>query len=232
MSEKEEQNEDMNAFEAELGSLRPRTDRLDPGWRSLLSEKLADTRRLCFGITSTGDAPCSSKSQLATDVMLKHKLRDCSNPAGHEFFCIHCGGTAPTASRARRWDWPTAFSTMTAVAATLLVMLACHWLSQCRPASPQVAAVVEEPSTVRPDDSFAITERPATALAGRSAAFLPAGGANEMSYLFVRNQVLRGGVESWKSPDSTLAVGGRAEEAPLSYREQLDRLLKETNHAG
>lgn len=203
MSNQENQNEDLSALEAALSELRPRADRLDPRWPSRLAEEFANPR--------------------GTHVLLKHSPRDCDNPAGHEFLCIHCGSAAEVVGRTRRWAWPAAFSTMSAVAALLLVMLATR-------SSPQVAAVVEEqakPVSVEkeqvPGDWLAVRNSPRP---------MPFPGANESSYLKLRNQVVRYGVESWKSPVSSVATEVRAAEAPLNYREQLDRLLKETNHAG
>jgi hypothetical protein len=219
MSEKESQNEDLNAFEAELASLRPRTDRLDPRCRSRLAEKLPSP----FGRGAGGEGLGDDALTLTLSQWARGRTEVCDNPAGHEFLCIHCGSAAPKTGRARRLAWPAAFSTMTAVAALLFVMLA------TRPA-PQSAAVVDEQAKPA---SLEMEQMQGYWLAAQNSSRpLDVFGENESPYLSLRNQVVRYGVESWKSPVSAVATEVRAAEAPLSYREQLDRLLKETNHAG
>ncbi|MCE5268601.1 MAG: hypothetical protein LLG00_12015, partial [Planctomycetaceae bacterium] len=53
------------------------------------------------------------------------------------------------------------------------------------------------------------------------------------TYLALRNQSLRNGVVSWKSPaPSSAMTNGATSKAPLTYREQLGRLLKETEQQG
>jgi len=99
------ENEDLTAFEAALASLRPRTDRLDRQWRVLLAKEASLTAALQA-------EPLASRSNGL-----------CNSPAGHQFICVHCGCTAPTARGVHRWTWPAAFSVMTTVAAALLVML-------------------------------------------------------------------------------------------------------------
>ena len=54
---------------------------------------------------------------------------------------------------------------------------------------------------------------------------------SEAPYLGLRDQVLRYGVDSWKLPVSTVAAASIMEH-PLSYREQLNRLLNQENPHG
>ncbi len=46
----------------------------------------------------------------------------CSDPAGHQFVCVHCGSVARPASRVRRWATATALAAMTCAAAVLFIM--------------------------------------------------------------------------------------------------------------
>jgi hypothetical protein len=222
MSGKEYKNEDenLNAFEAALRSLRPRADRLDPRWRSLLAE---EARRSCFSMTTTGDESSLPVDYDDEDVMLKHNLQGCKRSGGHRFVCIRCGRDAPTNRGLRRWTWPAAFSTMTAVAAVLLAMLVIR-------TEPRIAGTAI-PSL--PSGNEIENGRPAESwLAGTNLSRRPpVFGTDEMSYLTLRDQVLRDGVESWKSPASAVVVT-RTTESPLTYREQLDRLLKQQDLRG
>jgi hypothetical protein len=93
MSDHENQDEELKAFEAALGSLRPRADGLDRRWRFLLAEEAAFNR------------------SLPDDEVL----------AAARVVCTRCGGAL--ARGRVRWAWPTAFSAMTAVAAVLFVAL-------------------------------------------------------------------------------------------------------------
>ena len=193
---------DMKAFEAALAALRPCADRLDSRWRSLLAEEASQTAAILPSPAGRGAGG-----------------EGCVNPAGHRFLCIHCGSEAPATPRIRRWAWPTAFSGMTAVAAVLLMMLA------VRPAPP-IADRPEEPRVESaPMSDYGLAESSASP-------FHRDHQSNEMPYLALRNQVLRNGVESWKSPVSMVVTTARSVDEPLSYREQLDRLLKEQGCRG
>jgi hypothetical protein len=205
MSGKEYENEDenLNAFEASLRSLRPRADRLDPRWRSLLAEEASLMSPLSPG---EGKGEC------------------CKRSGGHRFVCIRCGREAPTNRGVRRWTWPAAFSTMTAVAAVLLTMLVIRTEPRiAERGGEQGVAMPGLPSgnrteNGRPDESW---------LAGANLSRRPLVlGTDEMSYLTLRDQVLRDGIESWKSPAPAVVVT-RTTESPLSYRQQLDLLLKQ-----
>ncbi|MCE5302352.1 MAG: hypothetical protein LLF97_04480 [Planctomycetaceae bacterium] len=128
---------------------------------------------------------------------------DCTNPSGHEFVCIHCGCETPATVRRRRWAWPTAFGAMTTVAAVLLVAI---FLQQ---PTANVA-------TIEPDGSSDLVAQPTAS----------------PSYVTLRNQVLRNGVESWQPVDSSDGGKGQNEASPVPCREQIENLLKELNHAG
>lgn len=128
---------------------------------------------------------------------------DCTNPSGHEFVCIHCGCETPATVRRRRWAWPTAFGAMTTVAAVLLAMVF-------------LQAPSSNVATIAPDESQDLIARPAPA----------------MSYVALRNQMLRNGVESWQPIDSSDGGKVRDDASPVPCREQIENLLKELNHAG
>ena len=209
----ENENEDLKAFEAALGALRPRTDRLDGGWRALLAKEAVRVRAFGAGRTSS-----------------------CTNPSGHRFLCVYCGSDAARVRGPGRWAWPAALSTMTALAAILLVMLVARW-------QPQIAAQGTKQGTAAPASAIVQghanpagpekRQMPGDWLAMGNVPRPPQGsGTEEMPYLALRDQVLRDGVESWKSPVSPVVTTTRTTEAPLSYREQLDRLLKQEGVRG
>ena len=107
MSNEEDENEDLKAFERAMASLHPRADRLDPAWRSLLAEEISLTA------ARLADSGAGAQRTMAR----------CEHPGGHRFVCLHCGGDARALGRVRRWAWPASLATMTSVAAVLLAML-------------------------------------------------------------------------------------------------------------
>ena len=69
----ENENEDLKAFEAALGSLRPRTDRLDGRWRSLLAKEASLTAALPSPVgRGAGGEGCASPARPSVPV---HSLR-------------------------------------------------------------------------------------------------------------------------------------------------------------
>jgi len=132
MSDENVEDEALKAFAEALASLRPRSDRLDRRWRSLLAKEAALTESL----RNEGEgAPVDSLPACSEPESVSPTLPNCDNPAGHLFVCACCGTVvsagiaATTNNRAstvrgkRRWAWPAAFAAMTAVAAVLLVTL-------------------------------------------------------------------------------------------------------------
>ncbi|HVX60672.1 MAG TPA: hypothetical protein VHC19_08720 [Pirellulales bacterium] len=120
-----------------------------------------------------------------------------------------------------RWGWPVAFSAMTALAASLLLVLL------NRPEPQVIERVVRVPVEVRrsvaeaadaPEqaDRFVVdaarTER---------AEYQPPSGD---SYLRLRNRALALGIDSWM--DAVRSPGFASEERPASYRELRDSLLQ------
>jgi hypothetical protein len=205
MSHEEDQNQDLKAFEAALAALRPRTDRLDGRWRSALAEAASHRSPLPLG---------------------EGQGEGCESSGRHQFVCIYCGKDAPMAGDVRRWACPTAFSTITAVAAVLLVMLVAR-------SGPQVAVQEGGQDTARPSESK-LDKGPVSGygLAEASGSRrLSVAGAEGEFYLALRDQVLRDGVESWKFPVSPAMTAVTAER-PLNCREQLDRLLKQQGLRG
>lgn len=201
MSGKEEQDENLKAFEAALAALQPRADRLDGRWRELLAKEAS------LPAYEAGTRP------------------PCASPAGHQFVCIQCGIAAPVPSVVRHWVWPTALAGMTTIAAILLIMLV---VAKEPPiASPFVA---QQPANRSVSEKVQIADfRRAMSDSTRSPL---ASGVGEAAYLRLRGQILRDGVESWKSPVSEVVTAARASEVPLSQREQLQRLLKQQDFRG
>ena len=105
MSRDEEQERDLKQFEAELASLVPRRDRVDPAWGSYLAEKAAE--RLGTAAARTGPV----------------ETVRCEGRSGHVFVCVYCGRSADRSAGVGRWAWPASLAAMTSVAAVLLVML-------------------------------------------------------------------------------------------------------------
>jgi hypothetical protein len=122
-------------------------------------------------------------------------------------------------SPASRWGWPAAFSAMTALAASLLIMLV------NRPEPQVIERIVRVPAAASP----AIASR--SAELGRQAIeseppFSPAPGrpAFGESYLHARDQVLAFGLDSWMQ--SNPSRSSTAESAPTSYRELREKLFE------
>ena len=152
---------------------------------------------------------------------------------------------AQATRRRAGWAWPAAFATMTAIAAALLVALAIRPAPQVverivekvamAPAVPQVpaAAIAEDP--VEPDTRIN-SPAMAAALPGWLAwGIFPQPAVNtkqEPSYMELRNQVLSHGLNSWEPRASASAAAGRAEEEPVSSREQLKRWLEQEDVEG
>jgi hypothetical protein len=200
----ENENRDLTSFEASLAALRPRTDGLDPQWRSLLAKEASST-------AEGGGAG----------------VRECVNPAGHRFLCIHCGSDMPSAGGVRRWAWPASLAAMTSVAAMLLIMVV------ARPESPMSLAsssVVEE-RAVRASLEEGRASEFGLAMANVSQ-LSPVSGTDNGPYMTLRNQVLAHGAESWKLPVSAVDGATSEVESPLTYREQLQRLLEQQGLSG
>jgi hypothetical protein len=212
MFDHEETDQDLKAFEARLASLRPRTDGLDLTYRAMLEK---EARRLCFSITPADQQHPRAASRSENTVMLKHNLRACTDPAGHRFVCVHCGNEASVSTR-RRWAWPAALAAMSGVAAVLLAMLV---LPHMYPA----------PTAGR----FDVAASPAN-LAEDAQAGWPTRRDDEdkTSYLCLREQVLRHGVEWPDRPQARTSGPTAPTEGPLTNRELLDRLIEEQGLRG
>ena len=137
---------------------------------------------------------------------------------------------APGNQPARRWAWPAAFSGMTALAASLLLVLV------TRPAPPVVERIVRVPVEMprqpdqrepdsHPGDSLvrqATVDWLAREIASRLARDKTTSGG---SYLDLRDRVLAMGIDSWQGDGSASGSGGG--ESPASYHELLDSLLRD-----
>jgi hypothetical protein len=125
---------------------------------------------------------------------------------------------------------------MTGVAAALVVAILIRPESQITGVKSEQGAVSPSKSVVEgqtaqptPEREEAVGSRLAT---GNLLRAWQISDPDKMSYLNLRNQVLLHGIESWKFPSSSSIGPDTAIEEPLTYREQLERLLRETNHAG
>lgn len=138
---------------------------------------------------------------------------------------------APGNQPARRWAWPAAFSGMTALAASLVLVLV------TRPAAPVVERIVRlpvemprqpdhrEPNSRQPGDSLA-HKATGDGLAREMAPRVPRDNSTaESSYLDLRDRVLAMGIDSWQDGGASSASG--RVESPASYHELLDSLLRD-----
>ena len=150
------------------------------------------------------------------------------------------------------WGWPAAVAAVSAVAATLLVML----LS--RPAPQIVERFVERPAaradsqetrqgsdTARNRDEHQPIDWPDGQKDGVEPAAEPASSAwalsgwlsypagskvlSEASYPYLRDQVLARGIDAWPRPRSLPPQESRPTNEPSSYRQLLDRWLEENS---
>jgi hypothetical protein len=194
MSDHKNQDEDLKAFEAALAALHPRSEVLDRRWRFLLAQEAAFNQTL-------------PESELVT---------------ASRSLCARCGGNLLREPRSRRrWAWPTAFSAMTAVAATLLMMML------VRPESQIAVPRNERVSTAPPAPAVEDRAERVAWLATRNG-FLrrPISDDSETSYLNLRDQIMLFGVDSWQQPTAAV-VKSKAAEPSGNYREQLNRLLRQ-----
>lgn len=127
----------------------------------------------------------------------------------------------------RGWGWPTAFSAMTALAASLLVIIV------ARPQTRVVERIVQVPVEVVKSgelDANGDTERDNAPLPTNVDSLLVEQEANSSgeriasghSYVDLRDRVLAMGLEDWR--DDTAGGGGRT-SSPTAYHDLLDSLL-------
>jgi hypothetical protein len=207
MSDNENQNEDLKAFEASLGSLRPCADGLDRRWRFLLAQEATFNHSL-------GDCPDFRVGENGTVPFAPS-------------VCSRCGSTISSGRRDNhRWAWPTAFSAVSAIAAALFVMLLVRSGAQTAMPANEPRLAMPSASVSRDQTDAASWSVPGYGLSRRSVS-----GSDDASYLDLRDQVLRYGVDSWSLPASAVAAVKIA-DPPRSYREQLDRLLKQESFRG
>jgi hypothetical protein len=131
----------------------------------------------------------------------------------------------------RTWAWPTAFSAMTALAASLLIVIS------LRPSVRTVEKIVQVPVEVAPgiavleetsDQYAADLQQPLPAATSRaiderhSSPNMPAA---EAGYLGLRDRVLAMGIESWQLPPRP--SGERSPSQSVNYHELLNTLLRD-----
>ncbi len=178
---------ELNGLEAELASLVPHSGGLNPGFRSLLAREAALTAER--GTASAGPG------------------------TGDERLCPLCGRRPPHGLK--RWAWPGAFSAMSAVAATLLVILI------ARPA-PRIAEVTIAPTPVRAPETKSESPHlgvkpPSDALQGPDDARRPS---------FGRYAWFPHDPEAWQSLPLPSGPEPDVATVPLSNRELLEQLLR------
>lgn len=126
---------------------------------------------------------------------------------------------------ARRWVWPAAFSGMTAVAASLLLLLA------LRPSPPVVERIVRVPTPVPPPPTADV--HPSAVLADAVPINVkqpeaPRGlqrNAPAAVYLDLRDRVLAMGLDSFSPPGAP--SDERPDSQPANYRDLLNSLLRD-----
>ncbi|MGH7140975.1 MAG: hypothetical protein ACREHD_35030 [Pirellulales bacterium] len=125
----------------------------------------------------------------------------------------------------RRWPWPAAFGGMTAVAASLLLLLA------LRPAPQVVERIVRVPMPVSPPNTTDVHPRAAPSAAVPIAAEQPAAArrlppdAPAPVYLDLRDRVLAMGLDSFSPPGAP--SDERPDSQPANYRDLLNSLLRD-----
>jgi hypothetical protein len=135
MPRKKNGSEDLKEFEAAIAAtLRPRADRLDPAWRSLLAKEVS------LNSTLRSEGPPAPSG----------KMSQCNHPAGHRYICVHCGSEVFDERRAAGWAWPGALVAMTAVAAALLAMVFVERGSQVAAAARPFAEIAQSPNQNKP----------------------------------------------------------------------------------
>ena len=216
--EKKEPAEDLKALEADLASLVPRTDRLD---RERLMF-MAGQESVLARAGRKGTVPFSLRENWDSP------RENWDSPLG-------------------RWAWPGAFAVMTAVAATLLVMLL------LQPEVPAEIRFVEAPGPLPDEEHIARDESPPIAppedrhiepppqravgpslLASVGLDWLQLADRGqprpEASYGRLLEQMLEGGIDDRRLPVSV--AGPKDAPAPVPYRELRDRLLGEPKRSG
>lgn len=210
MSGEKEEREELEAFEAALASLRPKSDRLDPQWREFLAKQASLTAAQASG----------QGSELLEAMSLGHGAADGAP------FCAFCGRTGPTPKGVRRWAWPAAFAAMTSVAVTLLVMLASR-------AGPQIAG---DPGgaapPVAPEERREIPAKPSPeATPARSELAVQTVALSHhpkrsrrppaAPYPQLLDKVMAQGLDAWETPSAGAIEDWQMARAPLCSRDEL-----------
>jgi hypothetical protein len=194
MSREENETPDLNAVAAALASLAPSTGKLDRD-------------RLMF---MAGEAAARSKEAQSKETLAREAQSHSS------------AGAAPRLL-VRRWAWPAAFSTMSAVAASLLAML----LIQPDPQiSERIVYLPAEPPT--------LTNAPRETNVARAEPLPPddPGAGRQVNdrhptdddYLRLRDRVLALGVDSWTADQS--ATGTAPPSRPSNHRQLFESILQ------
>ena len=210
MSAQEKQN-DLNAFEAALAALMPRTDRLDRD-------------RLMF---LAGQQSILAGHELGATAGLSSSVGGTAGQAGHQPKVAH-GSQA--------WPWPAAFAAMSALAATLFVILisrpgpvAIENIAKQTASQSALATDSKETADYSDFNGRSRRNRTDTNLAllfsTDNRKFNEADSPN--SYSAILEQILTQGIDSWK-PKATGSHGAKSIfSRPLTNSELISQLINE-----
>lgn len=138
-------------------------------------------------------------------------IHACDTPAGHRFVCIYCG-VETTRTGGHRWQWPAVAA---GLAALLLLMATTGWRSQLAIKQLRQPAAILVDDVTAPGTNSARTELTAS-----------------RSYLSLRSQAIRDGIDSAVLPATPGVTPSSKSDIPLTYREALDRVLKQKDSWG
>jgi hypothetical protein len=219
----ENENEDLKEFEAVLSSLRPRTDRLDCRWRSLLAKEVSLTTETEIPFPTGSGKGGENSLTLALSQKERRQIRRCIDPTGHRFVCVRCGTEAIALSGFRRCRLPAALAAMTSLAAVLLVMVVTHRVPSSAPSGSSSSVAAGQAQSFTPAEAVSLSQL-AKDNVGQSGFDA---GEGTMSYVCLRAQVLRHGVEWLDHRPSRAAVPMTSPDELMSNREFLGRVLEE-----
>jgi hypothetical protein len=202
MDHKKNQNEDMNAFEAAMASLRPKADQLERRWNDRLA---GEARRLC----NHPDGHRYACVHCGAAVPPARGLRRWAWPAATAamtaaallLLMLAVRSSDRIASDGNRHD-----------AETRSVEVAGH---QTNPTALESSSKADSRSAADPRASMPILFD-----------------SESMSYLSLRQQTMRFGGESWDSSMLATAASTNAKETPLGSRQLLQRMLKQQGWNG
>ena len=134
-------------------------------------------------------------------------------------------GVAPRVAPRGRWAWPASLAAVSALAATLLVMLV------VRPGPQVVERIVEVPVPGEASGKgHSLPRNIDRSVPGALSPALASYPTSPDSYHKVLERVLQHGLDAWKPPAGDGATATAA--APVTYRELLETMLQEPARSG